>query len=74
MKAKGLSVYRLSARSGLDKTVVNKMLTGAHTGPLVSMTRLAKGLGVSLGSMFTELERDFKTIKREDGSNGKSQQ
>jgi transcriptional regulator with XRE-family HTH domain len=73
MTRQGLSLYRVSQRTGIDRKALSKMLAGTHTGPLVTMMHLAKGLGVSMGSMFTELERDLNRIQQEDDKNAKSQ-
>lgn len=58
--AKGLSQEKLAEHAGIHRTYIGDVERGLRNIALVNMHRIASALGVSLGSLISEME------KRED--------
>jgi transcriptional regulator with XRE-family HTH domain len=56
---KGLSQERLAELCGMHRNYVGAVERAERTPSIVAADNLAKALGTTLSSMFSELERDF---------------
>ena len=56
---KGLSQERLAELCGMHRNYVGTVERAERTPSIVAADNLAKALGTTLSSMFSELERDF---------------
>jgi transcriptional regulator with XRE-family HTH domain len=61
-KDKGLSLDELAERSSLAKATLSKIENGRTSGTMKTHLKIAQGLGISLGELYLEIERE----ERED--------
>jgi len=68
-KDKGLSLKDLSDKSGLPQGTLSKIENGHLVGTVKTHLKLAKGLGISLGELYLEIEQEEKeALSLEPGS------
>lgn len=61
----GLSIRAVAARAGISRAAVRSMEIGLYRGKLMTRTKLAKALNVSLDSLMTPEERRATRVLRQ---------
>lgn len=61
----GLEVEQLARRSGLDADVIDALEHGKHRADVATLRKLAVGLGMRVGVIFTLWERGSLSIAKE---------